>query len=554
MRLSLGAPILATFLITEIRFMSAIKQQFDEAFAKHERGELGEAAQLYRTILDHEPNHADTLHMLGVLAQQMKKPALALELIDRALEQNPHLPLALYNRAIVLRLLNRTEEALKSAEEATRLDPHLLGAWDIAGALLREMERYDDACISYAKALELQPDDVRLLSNYTVLLLGLGDLPKAYKTAIRTHQLDKNSTPLPLGNILQAAGYPEKAIPHFQKTYELLPHFKEAKLNEAMARLQIGDFEKGFELWEARPDTKECFQKIPLWKGEKVQHLLLHEDQGMGDALQCMRYLSLMEERAEKITAQLTGHLKELLSFSFPEIEIITLDDPVPKADARAQLMSLPHIFKTRIDKIPAPIPYLKTKERWSSPWRQKLEAISKPLIGVVWAGNLNNRNDKNRTIAFKNLLPLFEKFAAHFISLQKDRENDQAELKSYNILNAGPRLGHFGDTAGLINELDLLITVDTAVAHLAGAMGKPTWLLLPYNSEWRWMYGREDSPWYPSLRLFRQPAPHDWGSVIKTVALELEKLIKGDLSVLEPKPWLGPPLKQHPAAIPLPD
>ncbi|MFY9287892.1 MAG: tetratricopeptide repeat protein [Alphaproteobacteria bacterium] len=526
---------------------------FEQAFEKHQAGDIGTAAKLYRTVLEKDPGHSDAMHMLGIIAQQTKKPELALDLMDRALAQNPNMAMAWCNRCIVLRVLGRRDEALQSAKKALAVDPHIADGWDLAGSILREMGQYEESCAHHKRAVELQPGNVRFQSNYTALLLAVGDLHKAYQSARTSEQIDKEFIPLPLGNVLQAAGYPERAIPHFRKSYEILPHFHEARLNEAMALLQIGDFEKGWELWETRPDDKALFQHIPRWQGEKISHLLIHEDQGMGDALQLVRYIPLIRERADKITLQLTGHLHELMASNFPNIDVLTLDDPVPKANARIQLMSLPYLLKTRLETIPASVPYLKADQNLRKIWQEKISKIKSPRIGIVWAGNAHNRNDLNRSIDFLKVRPLLEKYGAHCISLQKGRPEEQKELQALHIFDADPELKNFSDTAALLAELDLVITVDTAAAHLAGAMGVPVWLLLPFEPEWRWMHGRSDSPWYPSMRIFRQTAPRDWPALIARVLAELQKWIdENDDAVLKAEAWPHSPLRQNPHALKL--
>lgn len=531
-----------------------MSSKLEQALAKHRAGEIQAATELYQSVLADEPTQPDALHMLGLIAQQKQNPELALKLIEAALAKKPDMALAWCNRTTVLRVLGRREEALQSAQQAIEADPKLADGWDMAGSLLREMRRYEEAVAHHKRAVELQPKNIRFQSNYAVLLLETGDLVGAYKAVKETEKLDDKFVPVTLGNVLKGAGYPERAVPCFRKTSELMPQYHEAKINEALAWLQIGAFEEGWDLWEQRPETTDRFKTLPLWKGERVKHLLLYEEQGMGDAIQFIRYLPMLKERAERITLQLTGYLQKLMAENFTDLTVLSLDEPVAKADARIQLMSLPHLFKTRLDNIPCSIPYMRAPEKWRAPWRKHLAAIPKPWIGLVWGGNPNNRNDHVRSIPFAELDPLITAGGAHFISLQKGVQKAQVNFAVTGIFDADPFLTDFTATAGLIAELDLLITVDTAVVHLAGAMGKPAWLLIPFDPDWRWLLGREDSPWYPSLKMYRQSQPRDWAGVAARTATDVKRFLQGDKAVLKPASWRGAALKQNPQALILPN
>ena len=244
--------------------------------------------------------------------------------------------------------------------------------------------------------------------------------------------------------------------------------------------------------------------------------------------------------------------MKRLIGALAPDSIVVTPDDPLPTADAHGLLMSLPYICKTRLDNIPAPIPYIHAKEEWQAPWRERLKSLSRPCIGIVWMGNPLYANDHNRSIELSQAQPLFASARPHLVSLQKG--STTATVSNAGILDAVPWLKDFTDTAGLIAVLDLIISVDTGVAHLAGAMGKPVWTLLPFTPDWRWMLGREGTPWFPAMRLFRQTAPKDWPTVVARVAAELRKYISGDQSVLQPPQWDGKMLRQNPHAVQMPE
>jgi tetratricopeptide (TPR) repeat protein len=247
-------------------------------------------------------------------------------------------------------------------------------AWDMAGTLLREAGKLDDAAAHQKKALDIDPDNVRYRGNYAILLMSKGELHRAYETLCASKSTNVDYLSFALGNVLRACGYAEKAIPHYQRFINLAPDTSEARMNEAMVWLQIGEMERAWAIWKnLLPDTKEALKNIPRWQGERVDHLLLHEEQGLGDALQCVRYIPLLRGRVGAITLQLHQSLQKLMQFNFPNVRVITLDDAPPPADARVQLMGLPSIFGTTLASIPASIPYLRIDKDWCAPWPERL-------------------------------------------------------------------------------------------------------------------------------------------------------------------------------------
>lgn len=532
--------------------MSSIHEKFQTAVLQHQSGKLDAAALLYREVLQVEPHHADALHMLGIIAKQKGNEDLALKLTEAALAVKPDLALAWYNRSLMLRAMGRGEDALYSVQQALIHDQKMADAWDMAGTLYRESGQLDKASEHHLGAIALQPDNIRYRSNYAILLMSRGDLVGAYHTVRDSEKLGADCLSFALGNVLRASGYTEKSIPHYQRVSQLMPDDADALMNEAMAWLQIGEMERAWEIWKKLPDNTMELNTIPIWNGHSVDHLLLYEEQGMGDALQCLRYLPMVKLRAKKITLRLNAALQRLVQFNFPDCDVLTLEDSLPQTNARIQLMTLPALYGTTLNTIPNQMPYLKSDESWQKEWVEKLASIAKPRIGFVWAGNPNHRNNRNRSLELKQLEPVFKAAAGHGVSLQKWREKDIEGLTKSGLYDADPSLTDFAATAGLIAQLDLVITVDTSVAHLAGAMGKPVWILIPFDPDWRWMLGREDSPWYSGVRLFRQTKPYDWTEILKIMAGEVEKLINGDNQVLCPVRWTGQPLRQNPLALPL--
>ena len=522
------------------------RSRLETAAQLHSKGAVGAAAVLYREILKQEPRQTDALFMLGVITMQTGDAAGALAYVDTSLEGSPDFAAAWFNRSIILRVLKRDQEALQSARRAAELSPQLAEAWDMMGQLLQAGGGVTDALKCHEIAISLQSHTPHFHANQALSLLTVGDLPAAYRAALRATELDPAYPPLLLGNIVKAMGYPEQAAAYFGHTYALRPDFADAVASEAMARLQIGDWAHGWKLWEQRSDFEAATATLPLWQGQKVSRLFLYEDQGLGDALHFMRYIPLLKSRADSLVLRVNVSLRDLCTENFPDCEIIPENSAMPDADARCRLSSLPFFFAPNFCNAP----YLSVSKERRDVWRNV--GASPPRIGLVWAGNAKFRQDAARSLSFSQYAPLVSCGAAHFVSLQKDRSGEQPDIIRSGIFDAAPFLGHFADTAALIAELDLVIAVDTAVAHLAGALGKPVWILLPFDSDWRWLLGREDSPWYSTARLFRQSRPNDWTPVIDAVAGELKKLIAGDLSVLKPQIGTSENLRQNPYALSL--
>ena len=520
---------------------SELKERLAAATGHHVRGDIVAAVALYREILNQSPREPDALFMLGVIAMQQGNPTAALSFVEAALASNPDFASAWFNRSIILRVLGRDPDALSSARHAVQCDPTLAQAWDMIAQLLCAEGSVPEALVCHGRAIELQPQSAHFQGNYALSLFVVGDLFAAYRAALGATQLDPSYPPMLLGNILRAMGYPEQAATAFARTYALRPDFVEAAASEAMARLQMGDWENGWRLWEKRPDFAAAILPIPLWQGQRVARLFLYEDQGLGDALQFMRYLPLVKSRADSVVLRVSATLTDLCAQNFPDIEILSENASMPVADVRCRLSSLPFFFGTNLETLPA-APYL----------RARVGTPPLSRIGLVWAGNARFRNDASRSLQFDQMKPLLACGAEHFVSLQKDYPDEERKILYSGLFDAAPLLENFADTAALIAKLDLVITVDTATAHLAGALGKPVWILLPFDSDWRWLLGREDSPWYPMARLFRQRKPGDWAPVIEAVAGEVRKWLAGDASVLQPPVWTGENLRQNPDAVSL--
>ena len=537
----------------------SLSQRLALAMQKHAAGDIDGAAAHYRTILADQPDHIDALHLLGVVAQQKGNPALGLKLIEAALAYNANYAAAWTNRALILHVLGRTEDALRSAQLAIENDAHLARAWDMAATLLRHLKRVDNAVVHHQQAVKLEPSSLAFRANFAATRLTCGEIEAAYdllRDVDEPKEDDKASGEMPpvLGNILQAAGYPLRALRCYRRAAAQAPQMPNAFVNQALAHLKIGDYENGLRLWQTRRDSKdEFFKDIPKWDGvQNIQHLLVYEDQGMGDAIQCLRYLPWLHQNVRQISLQIAMPLCQLIVDNFPDITVTSLDEAVPHADARLSLMSLPLHFKTRLETIPAAGPYLKADRELRKKWLARLSGLPHPKIGLVWGGNPDYPNDKNRSVPFAQLQPLLNLAKNSLVSLQLGRPQDQAACKASGIFDAASYLTSFAETAAALMELDLLITVDTAIAHLAGALGRPVWLLVPFDPDWRWMFEREDSPWYPTIKIFRQTQPGNWATVMPKLIKDIQHFLAGNSDILKPLLWAGDVAHQNSHALDL--
>lgn len=509
---------------------------FASALALHQQGDLAGAAALYTKVIRREPRHAGALHSLGLIALQRGDAATAERRIGEALRIDPGQAQWRSNRGLALLQLGRTRDALLELDQAVRLradtvDAHtnrsmalyLLGRFDEAleavdralflnarspqahnnrALILGELDRGTEALASCDKALALAPGYTDALANRAVLLLALHRLPEAIECSAA---------------VLAA-----------------LPDSAEAHWAAGIVRLTAGDLPGGLPEYEWRwrkADFRTPVRdlKVPLWRGDEPlagKTILIHPEQGLGDTVQLARYAPLLAARGARVVLEVQPVLRELLA-SVPGVtRVIAWGDPLPSLDYHCPLMTLPLAFGTTLATIPATVPYVSADPGRVARWQERLGPRTRPRVGLVWAGSAFHRNDRRRSLALATLLPLLEA-GVEVISLQRDlREADTAVLKAEpRLRHVGDELEGFADTAGVLACLDLLVTVDTAPAHVAGALGLPFWLLLPHTPDWRWLLARSDSPWYPTARLFRQPAPGNWAPVVAEVAAALQQL-----------------------------
>ncbi|MEA3360400.1 MAG: hypothetical protein U9R17_13480, partial [Thermodesulfobacteriota bacterium] len=335
-----------------------------------------------------------------------------------------------------------------------------------------------------------------------------------------------------LGGILEEGGKLDEAEACYRRLLKIIPDYAQGKQNLGIILLLKGELREGFELYESRWEAnnlKPRFSGTP-WEGQslKSKTILLYAEQGMGDTIQFVRYLPLVKALGCKVILAVQPNLTGVLSNIECVDQVISYDTNTPFYDYHATLLSLPHILKTTLDTIPNITPYLLADTNSINKWKS---IFNNPLdfkVGLVWAGSPKNGNDKRRSFSVETLIPLLHIRGIKFFSLQMGEKSKELNLFGLNteITDLSPELKDARDTAAAITLMDLIISVDTSVGHLSGALAHPTWLLLPFAPDWRWMLKREDTPWYPTMRLFRQPEPGDWGTVVEKIRRELTQIV----------------------------
>lgn len=442
-----------------------VEAGFAQAVALHQRGELADAEAAYAAVLSADPDHCGALGMLGILAYQTSRPGRAVDLLSRAVAIDPGQPGVHSNLALALNAVGRGRDAIASCDRAIALDPGCVEAHSNRGNSLWGLGRREEALDSYARALALDPGHAQ------------------------THW------------------------------------------NEGFLRLQLGQYETGWQKQEWRwqlpllAASRRDFTQ-PAWLGRDSlagKTILLHAEQGFGDTLQFCRYAPLVAARGATVVLEVQPPLKSLLASLEGVSRVIARGEALPPFDTHCPLWSLPLAFGTRLETIPAGPGYIRPPPETVTRWRDRLGPRTVPRIGFAWRGS----NADWRSVPLAGLVPLLAA-DAQFLCLQKDLTAADRELlgRHRNVQAFDHELADFSDTAALIELADLVITIDTSVAHLAGAMGRPAWILLPFNPDWRWLLDRTDSPWYPSARLFRQPAPDDWAGALGRIALDLPEKI----------------------------
>jgi len=557
--------------------MPPIADTFATALAHHRAGRIAVAARLYRKILARAPDDdfPEAHNHLGIALQQLGRLGDAAAAFERALVLQPDYHEAQYNLGNLRRAEGDLPAAMAAFRRAIALRPDAPEAHNNLGNALQQVGRLVEARACYERALALRPTHASALNNLGNVCRAEGQLAEARALferalALKPGYADAHNnlaivlrldgrfadalvhydravalTPKaagPLnnrGNLLQDLGRLDEAAASFKQALAIEPEFPAAHHNLGMALLAAGRFEAGWREYEWRwriphaTDPADRFG-VPPWRGESPIEgtLLLHAEQGFGDTLQFCRYAPLLAGRGHRIVLEVPPALVRLMGSLEPRIDIVAQGDALPPFDLHCPLLSLPLACGTQLASIPSIGPYLAADPAAQELWRRRLAADGARLkVGLVWSGNPRADRpelaaiDRRRSIAADLLAPLAACPGVRFYSLQ---QQGGAAPASLGLVDVMAEMTDFADTAALVANLDLVISVDTAVAHLAGALGRPVWLLNRFDSCWRWLAGRDDSPWYPSLRLFRQTQPGDWAGVVARVGQALEALSAG--------------------------
>jgi tetratricopeptide (TPR) repeat protein len=503
------------------------------ALRAHRLGHLDEACRLYDAVLQYRPTDFDALHGLGEIHFARGRVDTALALFQAALRADDSRAEGFASLGLAFHTLGQFDRAMTSYDQGLRLDSDNAELRNRRGVALLERNRPHEALADFQRVLGGAPAHLGALGNLGNVFLKLNRLEAALEVYDRALTVAPDNAQLLTNRAvaLRRLDRPQEALMSASRALLARPDFVQARFVESVARLTLGDFAGGWRGYESRwavgllAAQRRRFA-APLWLGEETldgKTILLHAEQGSGDTIQFVRYAPLLAARGAKVILEVQRELVRLLSPTPGVTTVIARGAPLPPFDCHCPLLSLPLAVGTELTTIPADIPYVAADAHTVSAWRPRLPARL-PRIGLVWAGARIHDNDVNRSIALATLRPLLELRDIAFIGLQHElREGDAAFLESCgNVLSLGADFQDFADTAAVVAQLDMVIAVDTAVAHLAGAMGKPLVLLLPFAADFRWLRERQDSPWYPTARLFRQPSFGDWDSVVALVRQEL--------------------------------
>ncbi|NJK74606.1 MAG: tetratricopeptide repeat protein [Microcoleus sp. SU_5_6] len=501
------------------------------AVTLHQIGNLAEATTYYQRAIHIDPNCAQAQNNLGILLQSQGKIAEAVTCFQRAIELNPVYVKALNNLGATLQEMGEQKSAIVYFNQALSVKSNFVPALVNLGAAMQSQGQIEEAKRLYQQSIAAEPNNPKGYYQLGSLCLEIGKAEEAVFSLERAIALQPNYVEAlnNLGSALEEIGELHRAISCYQKALDVDANCVKAHFNLGLALLLTGDLPRGFAEYEWRWQTDQAkkLQRVhfqqPLWDGSDLhgKTILLRSEQGLGDAMQFLRYVEIVQSKGGKIIVSCYQELKRLFK-QIPGIEQVAVKiEELPEFQVQAPLMSLPYILGTNLDNIPTNIPYLAAPPNWQF----SLESDRNLKVGIVWAGSSEHLKDFQRSCHLSYFLKLLDVTGASFYSLQKQvSAGDRTLLNQIPVIDLSDNLNDFADTAAVISQLDLVICVDTAVAHLAGALGKPVWILLAFMPDWRWLLDREDSPWYPTARLFRQQTAGDWEPVFDRLKTALQE------------------------------
>ncbi len=508
---------------------------FNLGQALESQGATSEAEASYRRALVANPDYALALHALAMMLLQQKRHADAAELYRRVVTLQPDHAEAHCNLGSALNALNRPAEAISCFERALALSPRLAEAHFNLGFIYQTQKKWPQAEDAYRRAVEAQPNHVGSHNNLGTVYRNQGKLSEAVRCFERVLEFkpDVGEVLSNLGNVFTMQGRRAEAMVCYDQSVRMRPDYAQAHTNRALAWLAQGDFAAGWEEYEWRwkcPEFQSLGHDLPMWDGSPLdgRALLVHAEQGFGDTLQFIRFVPSIATDAGRVVCEVQPPVASLLKQSgIPGV--FAQGEALPACDVWIPLLSLPRLFGTTLETIPHEVPYLAADPARISRWREVLAGSDNFRVAIAWRGRPTYRGDRFRSIDLSLFEPLARMSGVQLVSVQKGAGAEQvAEVASdWPLVDASNQLTDFHDTAAAIANVDLVIACDTAVAHLAGALGVPTWIALPFSSDWRWLIDREDSPWYPSVRLFRQTTFDDWPEVFQRLTAALRELVK---------------------------
>lgn len=472
-----------------------LAQAIELALQHHRAGRLDEAEVAYKNILAQAPNNPDAIHLLGVIASQKGRHDLAIDMIQRAIAMNPQSAEFHFNLGGIYRAAGKLEESLAQIRLALQLKPEFPGGHAILGLTLSEIGRFDEAIEALNKALEIEPN--------------------------------RAGSHLDLGNVHWKMGRHEQALTCFRRAIECEPNSAALHWSCARVLLQLGQLPEGWEEFEWRLRYKEMrldrgFAQ-PQWDGSDPagKTILLHTEGGLGDAVNFIRLVPMAARPGARIILECQPTLISLFQ-NIPGVDqLVARGQKLPPFDCHLPLQGLPRILGITLENIPNRVPYLTAPKDRVANFAARMPSDGKLRVGLIWCGVMYNETDF-RTRTLDTFHPLMKLPEIQFYSLQKGEASTQKPPDGVDWVDFSPELNELADTAALIENLDLVISVDTSAAHLAGALAKPVWVLIPTQSDFRWLLERTDSPWYPTMRLFRQPLGADWSKPIGELAKSL--------------------------------
>jgi tetratricopeptide (TPR) repeat protein len=544
-------------------------QLFAQGLEWHRQGALDQALAAYEQALQLQPGHFEVLHHIGILAYQAGDHATAEQFLYAAIEIDGSTAPVWNALGNVMKARGRLDAAVAGYLQALSIDPAYFDAHYNCGNALQALGRYEEALASYDSAIALDAGTAQAWNNRAAVLQQLGLLDEALASLDVVLRLQPGHAEAHnnRGNVLARQRHHEAALESFELALACRPDYADAFVNRAKLRKDLGhfdaaqaDLERAIELepelaaahwnlgllallrgrlaqgwqgheWRWKVDQlmlgreRRRFEQ-PLWLGEQDpagKTILLWPEQGLGDTIQMSRYASLLAARGADVIMEVQPPLAHLMAGLAPRV--LAQGQALPAFDFHCPMMSLPLAFGTELATIPAGAPYLHADPARTAQWHALLGPARGPLVGLAWSGNPVHKNDHNRSIAFDKFADMLTP-ACEFVSLQKEhREADAPLLAASAVRDLSAQLADFTDTAALCAAMDVVVAVDTSIAHLAGALGKQVWILLPYSPDWRWLLERSDSPWYPGARLYRQQLGEDWGAVLARVRADLEAL-----------------------------